>query len=172
MSSAVARNTPSLNVPATQNTAPVLEFRCLYTHDLRRKSKRWQDGGLRYHTFNKRIMVYDTAKNYIGDKHWHEDDPIQNGDEMTLDKGVIVQVGEAVGSTETDLTPLFQKKTKESPQREARVQGNVRPGPSMRTGTAGGQTQHRHRPLTALLGTNRGLQGKAVLPTKSPFEAR
>jgi len=48
---------PSLSVPQTSDTAPVLELNCLYTHNVRRKSKRWQDGFLRYHTFNKRIMV-------------------------------------------------------------------------------------------------------------------
>jgi hypothetical protein len=70
MTAAVHRmGTPSLSIPPSQNTAPVLEFNCLYTHDIRRKQKRWQDGFLRFHTFNKRVMVYDVPRNFIGDMH-------------------------------------------------------------------------------------------------------
>ena len=103
---------PGFAVPSTQNTAPILEFRCLYTHDLRRKQKRWQDGLLRFHTFNKRIMVYDVSRNYIGDMHWREDEVLQDGDEFQLDRGVLIQVGEATGSMEQDLTGLLEKRKK------------------------------------------------------------
>src|SRR5436309_7965849 len=109
---------PSLYaVPTSQNTAPVLEFRCLYTHDLRRKAKRWQDGWLKYHTFNKRVMVYDVPRNYVGDSHWRYDEHIADGDELELEKGVLVQVGEAVGRTEQDLTELLEKRSKEKHKR-------------------------------------------------------
>ncbi|KAI7019284.1 hypothetical protein KC355_g3096, partial [Hortaea werneckii] len=112
MMATIYRNTPSLSIPQSQNTALVLEFNCLYTHDVRRKSKRWQDGFLRYHTFNKRVMVYDVPRNFIGDTHWTASE-LQDGDELTLDKeGVIVQVAEAVGKTETDLTDLRKSKKK------------------------------------------------------------
>ncbi|PWY72923.1 hypothetical protein BO70DRAFT_381710 [Aspergillus heteromorphus CBS 117.55] len=109
------RGTPSMstsmmNIPATQNTAPVIKFRCLYTHDMRRKAKRWQDGYLRYHTFNKRIMVYDTVGNYIGDHHWRQDEEIQDGDELELDNGILIEVGESVERTETDVSSLHGKK--------------------------------------------------------------
>jgi len=112
MTSAVYRNgTPSLSIPQTQNTAPVLEFNCLYTHDLRRKAKRWQDGFLRYHTFNRRIMVYDVPRNFVGDVHWTAGEALQEGDEVMLEKGgVMVQVSEAVGRTETDLTGLLNSR--------------------------------------------------------------
>ncbi|KAF2803944.1 uncharacterized protein BDZ99DRAFT_452362, partial [Mytilinidion resinicola] len=166
---AAVRSTPSLTIPPTQNTAPVLEFRCLYTHDLRRKSKRWQDGFLRFHTFNKRVMVYDVPRNFIGDTHWKEEVDIQEGDEITLDKGVMIEVAEAIGILETDLTPLFEKRTKESPK------SGVRPAvpiSATRTNMLQGPSQLRHKSLNALLGTPRGPYGKAVLPSKSPFEAR
>src|SRR6266702_6934698 len=97
---AATHGTPSLSIPPSQNTALVLEFRCLYSHDLRRKSKRWQDGFLRYHTFNKRVMVYDVPRNFIGDTHWKETMELQEGDELTLEKGVLVEVAEAVGTME------------------------------------------------------------------------
>ncbi|KAL0263112.1 hypothetical protein SLS55_002088 [Diplodia seriata] len=98
------------------NTAPVHEFRCLYTHDLRRKQKRWQDGFLKFHTFNKRVMVYDQPRNYIGDTHWKGGDTLNDGDELTLENGVIVQVAEPVATTQTDLTELLQKKPRDVQQ--------------------------------------------------------
>jgi hypothetical protein len=186
MTAAVHRTgTPSLSVPPTQNTAPVLEFNCLYTHDIRRKQKRWQDGFLRFHTFNKRVMVYDVPRNFIGDMHWKEDTAFDEGEEFTLERdAVLVQVAESVGRTETDLTEL-----KQSAKKSRREGGGQRSSPPMslatpsramgppmaRPGTAsnaGGNTQLKHRSLNALLGTPKGRIGKAALPTKSPFELR
>jgi hypothetical protein len=187
MTAAVHRTgTPSLSLPPTQNTAPVLEFNCLYTHDIRRKQKRWQDGFLRFHTFNKRVMVYDVPRNFIGDMHWKEDTAFDEGEEFTLERdAVLVQVAESVGRTETDLTELKQSAKKS--RREGGGQRSSPPpmslatpsramGPPMaRPGTAsvaGGNTQLKHRSLNALLGTPKGRIGKAALPTKSPFEMR
>ena len=187
MTAAVHRvGTPSLSIPPSQNTAPVLEFNCLYTHDIRRKQKRWQDGFLRFHTFNKRVMVYDVPRNFIGDMHWKEGEDLQEGDEVTLEKdAVLVQVAESVGKTETDLTELKQSAKKsrrtESGQRSSSPPRNLatpsrNAGPPIaRPGTAsvaGGNTQLKHRSLNALLGTPKGRIGKANLPTKSPFETR
>ncbi|KAL1623191.1 hypothetical protein SLS54_004678 [Diplodia seriata] len=109
------------------NTAPVHEFRCLYTHDLRRKQKRWQDGFLKFHTFNKRVMVYDQPRNYIGDTHWKGGDPLNDGDELTLENGVIVQVAEPVATTQTDLTELLQKKPRDVQQFPAPANGGNKP---------------------------------------------
>ncbi|KAL4750584.1 hypothetical protein BDW72DRAFT_203851 [Aspergillus terricola var. indicus] len=116
--SSVATSRPSnLTVPATQNTAPVVKFRCLFTHDMRRKAKRWQDGFLRYHTFNKRVMVYDTTGYFIGDLHWRAPEGIQDGDELELDKGVLIQVCEPLEKTETDISSLYKNKVQPSPSR-------------------------------------------------------
>ncbi|GAB1734355.1 hypothetical protein NU195Hw_g9185t1 [Hortaea werneckii] len=176
---AIHRNTPSLSVPQSQHTALVLEFNCLYTRDVRRKSKRWQDGFLRYHTFNKRVMLYDIPRNFIGDTHWTAGE-LQDGDELTLDKdGVIVQVAEAVGQTETDLTDL--RKSKKKPAVEhASSPPALAPAPQTPVGVRGfgstaaraGPTQLKHRSLNALLGTPKGPIGKATIPAKSPFELR
>ncbi len=73
------REPASLTVPPTQNTAPVHEFRCLYTRDLHKKAKKWHDGSLRLHTFNQRVMVYDDAKNYIGDLHYRQEEEFGEG---------------------------------------------------------------------------------------------
>jgi hypothetical protein len=176
MTAAVYRSgTPSLGVPQTQNTAPVLEFNCLYTHDIRRKQKRWQDGFLRFHTFNKRVMVYDVPRNFIGDTHWKSGEVLQDGDEVMLEKdGVMVQVAESVGRTETDLTELRQSRKKNSSEKGS--SSPVRPSrPPAPTSNAPGNTPVlglKHRSLNALLGAPKGPIGKAALPTKSPFEER
>ena len=174
ISSTVVRQTPSLTVPSTQNTAPVLDFRCLYTHDLRRKAKRWQDGILRFHTFNKRVMVYDVPRNFIGDTHWREDGTVQDGDELKLDKGILIQVGEATGSMEQDLTELLEKR-KKAPEVPGKAQVSP-PTPLVTASTAKPAlvrpSQLRPKSLNALLGTPKGRIGRASLPTKSPYEAR
>lgn len=176
MTAAVYRNTPAFSPPQTQNTALVLEFNCLYTHDIRRKQKRWQDGFLRYHTFNKRVMLYDVPRNFIGDTHWKADEALQEGDEFTLEKhGVMVEVADAAGSTETDLTELRKSTHKPSSDRGSSppVRGPHTPAPRVVNNTSTrAPTQLKHRSLNALLGTPHGQIGKATLPAKSPYELR
>ncbi|KAK2766138.1 hypothetical protein FQN54_007654 [Arachnomyces sp. PD_36] len=153
MSSSNPRNTPNLSVPLSQSTAPVTKFNCLFTHDVRRKAKRWHDGFLRFHTFNKRVMVYDASSNFIGDLHWRETEDVQDGDEMELDKGVLIQVGECIGKTETDLTPIFDKRKQDQtspPPREPPKQPVPTPRPRI---TA--QSQQRDTSLSAILGIKR-----------------
>lgn len=179
MTAAMSKTAASLSVPLTQNTAPVLEYECLYTHDSRKKTKKWQDGFLRYHTFNKRVMVYDMPRNLIGDMHWTRAEAIQAGDELSLERnGVMVEVAEQIGQTETDLTALRNSKNRTTPKvqdsdhdgaRRATAQTpRVQPaGPAARSGT-----QLKHKSLNALLGTPRGPIGIAQLPSRSPFEER
>lgn len=172
MSSIALHSNLSLTVPSTQNTAPILDFRCLYTHDLRRKAKRWQDGTLRFHTFNKRIMVYDLSKNFIGDHHWCEKDPLQDGDELELDKGVLIQVGDSTGTTIQDLSGLFEKRKKAQPGTPGRATP-TKPGPVSTTRAIPVQlSQLRPKSLNALLGTPKGPLGRATVPSKSPCQLR
>ncbi|KAI4282267.1 MAG: hypothetical protein L6R35_005456, partial [Caloplaca aegaea] len=177
----------SLTIPATQNTAPVFSFSCLYTHDLRRKQKRWQDGLLRFHTFNKRIMVYDVPRNFIGDTFWRESQALQDGDDLELEKGILVQVGEQVDKTVTDLSGLLEKRTPKRPVAEGPRESQVRErscqivarnqaGSAIRA-AAERQfetpfTQLRPKSLNALLGRPRGPVGRAAVPTRSPAELR
>ncbi|KAF2203505.1 hypothetical protein GQ43DRAFT_366735, partial [Delitschia confertaspora ATCC 74209] len=162
----------------SQNTAPVTEFRCLFTHDLRRKQKRWQDGYLKFHTFNNRVMVYDTARNFLGDTYHKDSNEIHEGDELTLDKGIMVEVADAVGVTQTDLTPILEKK--HSPHQKAAV-----PRPALQPATsnvvqrtvasnlAARNVSHlRHKSLNSLLGKKRAPIGKVDPHPKSPYEAR
>jgi Protein of unknown function (DUF2439) len=166
------RGTTSLAVAPTQNTAPVFEFRCLYTHDLRKKKKIWHDGSLRFHTFNRRVMVYDDFKNYIGDAHWRETGDFLEGEELRLDKGVMVEVGEQIGQTETDLAPVILEKRRAevaiSPPRMPHASNAYSSG-SRPTGTI---SQARPKSLAAVLGASQGPIGRARLPARSPFEQR
>ncbi|OAF99214.1 uncharacterized protein CC84DRAFT_1264228 [Paraphaeosphaeria sporulosa] len=168
------RGTPRLSgIPASQNTAPVAEFRCLFTHDTRKKQKKWQDGYLKFHSFNSRVIVYDASRFTVGDTYYKDSNELHEGDELMLDKGVMVEVAEPVGVTQTDLTPLFERKTKDSPQRNNPA-GPPRPLPRPTLPASNplrAVSQPRHKSLNALLGTSRGPIGKAA-PIKSPFEER
>ncbi|KAK3367166.1 hypothetical protein B0T24DRAFT_581715 [Lasiosphaeria ovina] len=162
------------------SSAPVLEFRCLFTHDLRRKQKRWQDGRIRYHTFNKRVMTYDDRGNFVGDMHWRGDYDFDEGEEVKLERGgVIVQVAECVGRHDQDLSELLDKRVKEKEQRSAQAAARpARPGPVHNAGSvprlqpAQDHFQTRHHPLHQLLGTPSRPYGRATVPTESPFEQR
>ncbi|CAL5871944.1 uncharacterized protein PFLUO_LOCUS6201 [Penicillium psychrofluorescens] len=147
--------------PSSQVTADVVKFRCLFTHDLRRKSKRWQDGYLRFHTFNRRIMVFDEQGNFIGDHHWRSGEQVQDGDEMELDKGALIQVGECMGTVQTDLSSLLEKRkpSQGSPQSETQP----RPSPLSSRSQA---TQSRS--LNDMLGIKR----TPIAHLVSPYEER
>ena len=167
------RGIPSLSVPATQNTAPVFEFRCLYTQDIRKKKKVWQDGSLKYHTFNKRVMVWDEQKNYIGDAHWRETVDLEEGAEFSLDRGALVEVGESIGSSVTDLAPLLETVRQHPANIEnTALSTNTTKAPQSSRGSTAPRSQWQPKPLSAILGNSQGPIGRARLQTKSPFELR
>jgi hypothetical protein len=159
---APARSTPSYPPRPSQATATVLEFRCLFTRDAHKKAKKWHDGSLRYHTFNKRVMVYDETKNFMGDVHYREDDEIGEGTELTLDSRVLVEVGEPVGQTQTDLNQVLHHRS--SPERPPASTRGVCPVVAA--------SQGKPRSLKEVLGASQGRIGRARLPSQSPFEQR
>ncbi|KAM0368130.1 hypothetical protein ACHAPY_011581 [Fusarium culmorum] len=165
--------TPS-SVPST---ATVVDFICLFTHDLKRKQKRWQDGVLKYHTFNKRVMVYDDRSHFIGDAHWQGGGDLEPGDEFELDRGsAIVQVSDCTGKREQDLTELLDKRAKEVEKRRSNA-GTRTPGSTAATTHTPGIDQNtphfqlRHRPLNDLVGGATRI-GRAVISPHSPYQAR
>ncbi|KAH8884219.1 hypothetical protein GQ53DRAFT_786313 [Thozetella sp. PMI_491] len=180
--------TTAFSLPASAGSDPcnlgsssdVLEFMCLFTHDLRRKQKRWQDGRLKYHAFNKRVMVYDERGNFVGDMHWRAEHHFDEGEEVQLERGgILVQVSECVGRKTQDLSELLDKRVQEREQRQARSAARppslTLPQPALSVTLARPQDDHfqlRHRPLHKLIGTPTGHHGRAVLPTESPFEQR
>ncbi|KAL7916438.1 hypothetical protein GGI35DRAFT_40093 [Trichoderma velutinum] len=107
------------NTPTPSTSSSILEFICLYSHDLRRKKKRWQDGKLKFHTFNKKYVVYDDGGGFVGDGHWQGDEgEFTEGLEMNLDRGMaIVQVLECTGSKEQDLGEVLGKRAREVEER-------------------------------------------------------
>ena len=162
---------PSTSAPGTQSTATIFEFGCLYTHDVQRKQKRWQDGNLRFHSFNKRIMVYDLAGNFIGDMHWRESEGVQDGDELRLDRGVLIQVGEARGQREQDLTDIIErrKSTQINSTNNAKILPPTHNNPRSENTNI---SQLKPKSLNEVLGTPRGTHGRALLPSQSPFQTR
>lgn len=167
---------------STSSSSSVLEFICLYTHDLRRKQKRWEDGRLKFHSFNKRVMVYDDRGGQVGDMHWRRDYDFGEGEELELERGgVIVQVQDLVHRTEQDLSGLIDKRAKEKEQRQLQAVARAR-GPtsvlpqSMPQATPRPVSldhfQLRHRPLHQLVGTPTGQHGRAIVPQESPYESR
>ena len=123
-------------------------------------------------------MVYDVPRNYIGDSHWRDNDPVQDGDEFELDRGILIQVGEAVGRVDQDLTELLKRRKKVPdvlvPEKKSRPASLVTEN-TMNGGKAPAtqvSQMLRPRPLNAVLGTPRGPIGRASLPTKSPHDQR
>ena len=183
------RLSTSLAVPLSQNTAPIHEFACIYTHDIQRKrQKRWQDGFLRLHTFNKRVMVYDVPRSYIGETFLKDQRLLEDGDELTLDRGILVQVCEAKGVVEQGRTELLEKIRPQQQQRTPSKHGSgPRPSPSrpvtlqptspapmaaLSSDSYAPLAQLRPKPLNAILGTPRGAHGRAVLPKVSPYQEK
>lgn len=152
----------SLTAAPTQNTAPVHEFRCLYTRDLYKKSKKWHDGSLRFHTFNRRVMVYDDAKNYIADLHYTKEDEFGEGLELQLDRGVLVEVGERLGETETDLAPILDR------PRSEKAQSPRRPPVSLGSRPQSTGLSQRPKSLLEVLGPSQ----RRRVQYKSPYEQR
>ncbi|KAI9641656.1 hypothetical protein NHQ30_009511 [Ciborinia camelliae] len=166
----------SMDVPPDQNTAPVLEFRCLYTADARRKQKRWQDGRLKYHTFNRRVMVFDDRSNLVGDAHWREKAPLDEGAELELERnGILVEVSEFLERKDQDLTELIDKRVKEREERFIARNGDSSPARSAASVIRSQSIAAAHlkpKPLNSILGTPSGHYGKALISNASPFEQR
>lgn len=168
--------------PPPPTSAAVLEFICLFTHDLKRKQKRWQDGRLKYHTFNGRIMVHDDRGNFVGDMHWRHDWDLDEGEEVQLERGgVLIQVQELSSRYEQDLSELLDKRAKEKEKRQMQAVARTPapsavPRPPIRPVVTRPVTptplQQQHRPLHQIIGTPSGHHGRALVPKDSPFEQR
>ncbi|EJP64423.1 hypothetical protein C4orf21 [Beauveria bassiana ARSEF 2860] len=177
MSYAVAKPqaSPSAANDGPPSTATVYDFICLFTHDLRRKQKRWQDGKLKYHSFNKKVVVYDDRGHFVGDSHWDQEGDLAPGDELSLDRGMaLVQVEDCTGEKQQDLTELLDKRAREVEKRRQIAATKTRPAPRSSAAAAGGaqpQPQRPHLPLSSLV-QSPGPIGRAAISAHSPFEAR
>ena len=155
---ATSRDTPSFTPVQTQNTAPVHEFRCLFTHDAHKKAKKWHDGSVRFHTFNRRVMVYDDGKNYIGDNHYGHDE-FGEGVELRTDRNVLVEVGERLGETQTDVSSILDRR-----------KDDASPQPTKNIRLVAAASQHESKSISQILGTQPRIGRARALP--SPYQQR
>lgn len=127
-------------------------------------------------------MVYDDAGNFIGDHHWRESHDIQDGDELELDKGVLIQVSECMETTQTDISVLYEKRkaSQESPQPQKTPASQPLPPPSSNVSISSSYARQSPlarpvrpfnplKPLNDVLGIQRGPIGRSVTP-QSPYE--
>lgn len=171
MSYAVKRVQKFAASPDHPQTATVYDFACLFTHDLKRKAKRWQDGKLKYHTFNKKIIVYDDRGHFVGDAHWDGDEVVVEGDELELDRGgVMVQVADCKGEREQDLTEVLDKRAREVEKRRQQAASKA-PRQNTNPAVLAAARRQQHLPLSGLL-QSPGPIGRAAIPDRSPFETR
>lgn len=171
MATVLHRSTPapSLSAQKSQVTAAVLEFRCMFTHDILKKQKKWHDGCLRFHTFNKRVMVYDESKNLVGDLHYRQPEEFGEGLELKLDRPVLVQVEEPLGQTSTDLTPLLTRQKQDATTQSTPL---TQPNRASLPRINAANSQVKPKSIKELLGASQGRLGRARLPLQSPFEQR
>ncbi|RPB24114.1 hypothetical protein L211DRAFT_207311 [Terfezia boudieri ATCC MYA-4762] len=97
-------------VPASQ-TAPIDEFRILWTSQKKQKLKKWQDvsrstGLLRFHTYNKRMIVYDETRALVCDMYLQRADKVNAGDELEFEHH-LVTVEEFKGTVVQDLSAII-----------------------------------------------------------------
>ena len=152
------RGTP-VAPPPTQNTAPVHEYRCLFTREAHKKAKKWHDGSLRFHTFNRRVVVYDDGNHTVGDLHYRQEETFGEGVELTLESRVLVQVEQQIGQTETDISQVVHTRHDQGPERVKRIR------------LAATAPQQSQQSLKSLLGSSQR-QGRARMPYQSPYEQR
>lgn len=131
-------------------------------------------------------MVYDDRANYVGDTHYHTT-TLEEGEELELERGVLVEVGELTGKQDQDLGEILQsvqgaaksaRQASIAPKRGAGRGATPVPAAGRYTTPAPAERQMSMmssgpvRPLSALLGTPSGHHGRALMPTTSPFEDR
>lgn len=114
-------------------------------------------------------MVYDDSKNFIGDLHYRDADELQEGEELRLDKGVLVDVGRRTGQTETDLAEVLDKGTRGDEGTQAK-QAAPRVMYQSKQRVPSAIPKGRPKSLAAVLGASQGPIGRARLALKSPYE--
>lgn len=148
-------------------SAPVLEFRCMFTHDMFKKQKKWHDGSVKYHTFNKKVMVYDESRNLVGGLHYQQPEEFGEGLEIKLDRPILVQVEDQLGESTTDLTPLISRSGNSNASGN-----NNQPPRSVISRTQGLNSQIKPKSIKELLASSQGVIGRSRLPLQSPYEQR
>ena len=119
-------------------------------------------------------MVYDERSNFVGDSHWREDSELNEGEELELERGgILVEVGECIGTRDQDLSELVDKRVREREERAAAKAAGPRASlPRPQTSTPAAAQHLRPKPLNAVIGIPTGHYGRAMVSTLSPFEQK
>lgn len=127
-------------------------------------------------------MVYDISGNLIGDMHWRDTGEVQEGDELELETGVLVQVEDYVEQKDTNLNGLLVDHSQRSSSAKSPLRASAGIGGSISTQftpsapKTQGQTQvgaGRMKTLNELLGSKRPQIGKAAPQLmRSPYEQK
>ncbi|KAK6335775.1 hypothetical protein TWF730_003152 [Orbilia blumenaviensis] len=158
------------SIPLTSHSAPIDEYIVLWTADKHKKLKKWHDGYMRYHTFNKRLMVYDHLMNKVCDKFLPESEQMDVGDELIFDSH-LVTIEDVKGRQTQDLRPLFEKTV------DRRRERGATSTPVRTVGTPGASTQSptptllRSIPSRPTMGRGRPIYPSPTtksIPQKSP----
>ncbi|KAF8476001.1 hypothetical protein BDZ91DRAFT_202051 [Kalaharituber pfeilii] len=106
-------------LPASQ-TSPIDEFRVFWTSQKKQKLKKWQDGLLRFHTYNKKMIVYDETRTLVCDMYLQRADRVYEGDELEFEHH-LVTVEEYLGMVVQDLSVIISPIIERRQQRQQLV---------------------------------------------------
>ncbi|CUS10585.1 unnamed protein product [Tuber aestivum] len=136
-------------------TAPVDEYRVMWTPNKTQKIKKWHDGFLRYHSFNRRMLVYDDGRHLVADMYLRDREFLGEGDELEFEHH-LVSIEDFSGSVNQDLTPIFSPALQRKQAATTAASAVQTPIPNRlreSAGTLGGgstgvQSARQHRPTT------------------------
>ncbi|KAF8543273.1 hypothetical protein BDD12DRAFT_246554 [Trichophaea hybrida] len=111
-------NTNNSQIAHSSQTAPIKEFRVMWTQQKKQKLKKWHDGTLRFHTFNNRMLLYDEGRTLITDKYLKPGTIIDEGDEVEFEQH-LATIEEFLKTVIQDLTPVFAPAVQRQQQRAA-----------------------------------------------------
>ncbi|EEB07528.2 meiotic chromosome segregation protein [Schizosaccharomyces japonicus yFS275] len=91
----------------SQNLHDVLQFEVLWTAHKRKKNKQWQDGTMKFHSFNQRVVLYDSEYRVIATSFLPMRSTLSVGEELELDR-FLVTLEALQNTTQTDVTPVLR----------------------------------------------------------------
>lgn len=101
---------------------------------------------------------------------------MQPDTEVALEDGIMIQVGDLLTTTQTDLAPLFEREGRKPREKNATPGQTAGASPALSAilppRQPGNGAPQKHRSLNVLLGPSKGHSGRAAFPEQSPFELR
>ncbi|RPB03575.1 hypothetical protein L873DRAFT_1731451 [Choiromyces venosus 120613-1] len=148
-------------------TAPVDEYRVMWTANKTQKIKKWHDGFLRYHSFNRRMLVYDDGRHLVADMYLRDREFLGEGDELEFEHH-LVSIEDFSGSVNQDLTPIFSPALQRKQAAATVASAAQTPVPNRRRdpagaprgGIPGAQSARQQRPATRGSYTPTSVQGE------------